>query len=393
MQDAANSLRLALLGNLCDNALIFRKFLQAAGFSTDVYMDRQEFATSSVPTVEALRSGNPAQRGAQSIHVWDEWSALVWLRRLPGGRHLYFVLCLLRFLWQVRRAQVIVSFGMYHIPGWLSRRPHLAFCTGADLHEVAVERSVRGWLMGRALQGAAYVASGLDPLSRNNAARLKLTGLHPFFIPWPIPSRPAAMDSRDGPVRVFMASRLDWCDGSRHGISKRNDLFIRAWARRVLEGWDSHFIIVEHGEDVEATRSLVADLGVEDRIEFVGRLSQRDLQRHVEAADLVADQFDQGTLGVLALQVLATGRALTIFVDPASNDCYGTPPPVLNGDNEEDLYNGLLSCTTRQELAELGRLGHAWMTREYGWQRLERLMRNVIEAAASRSSIPVPGGA
>jgi hypothetical protein len=173
-----------------------------------------------------------------------------------------------------------------------------------------------------------------------------------------------------------MPSRQDWGGPGRDQLAKGNDRFIRAWARRVNEGWDSTLTIVEYGDHVAAAKKLVMELGVSEHVRYVPRLNQPDLQRSIEEADLIADQFDQGTPGILALQTMATGRALCIHWDEFSSlFAYSAVPPVLNGNREEILYQALRGCSSREQLQALGAAGYDWMSREYDRRKLRERLR------------------
>lgn len=385
----ARRLRVGLLGNLCDNAVIFGELLCAEDLEISLYMSCQEIEESTMPALlygEGLSLEERVRRlrrAEMRVFAWDHAPRLAFLRRLPLAAALLKGLLAARLAWSLRREEVLISFAMYHIPAWLSRVPYMAFCTGADLHEVAVERSAKGWLMRRALKQARLVRSTFDPRSRRHAVGLKLRLFRPFLIPWPIPPEPPLPQVVDGPIQVFMPSSQDWCNPQRWGIAKRNDLFIRAWAQRVGEGWDSHLTIVEKGPDLEATRNLVRELGVESRVRFIPVLDQQQLQEQIERADLVADQFDQGNPGALSLQALASGRALSLYWDEESSRlAYSCPPPVINGNTVEGLYQELKRFPGRGDLQELGRKGHAWMKREYDRTRLAAELRFHLSLAA-----------
>lgn len=382
-------LRLALIGNLCDNAIIFANLLRADDLKPSIYMSSVELRACTLPAMQPVEGASfnehieKIQEANSDIHIWDYAPKLNWLMYLPVlGKIIFRGLTLIRFLWQLQKVDIILSFAMYHIVSLLSARPYITLSTGADLHEIAVEKSIKGWLMKHAFKRARSVRASFDPISKANAIRLKLGHIDPFLIPWPVPDKPPASSHSEGPIRVFMPSRQDWCDPERALLSKRNDFFIRAWARRVREGWDSVLTIVEHGEDVEATRSLVNDLGIADLVQFVPILDQASLQKQIENADLVADQFDQGTPGALALQALASGRALSIYWNESSSaHVFSQVAPVINGNSEKQLFEQLQRFAQRAHLRELGLQGHAWIKREYNHERLRRQLRWSIALA------------
>lgn len=392
--------RVALIGNLCDNALIFGRLLKAGQLSVTIYLSREELESSSDPEVQGKAGMDVEKRivylcqNNPAIVIWDHRPAFAWLNQSGTvGRLIFKALGAARLLSGLRRHDVIFSFAMYHIVALLSGRPYIAFSTGADLHDIAVERSLKGWLMRVAFRRACSVRGSYDPTSRAHAVKLRLGGIEPFLIPWPVPAVPVEPLRDTGPIDVFMPSRQDWCDPGRAHIAKRNDLFIRAWARRVREGWESRLTVVEHGEDVEATRQLVRDLGVEEKVDFVPRLAQNQLQKRIEEADLVADQFDQGTPGALSLQTLATGRALCMYWDEYSSAfAFSCVPPLINGNSEKVLYEGLVRYASRANLQQLGCRGHSWIKREYCPERLRQQLYLSI-ALATGIPLEVQSGA
>lgn len=374
--------RVALIGNLCDCAVIFGQLLSSEDLEVSIYVSRKELQDSMSSAlrgdkseeleerIRRLRTHNP------QATIWDHAPRLEWMKVLPLGARIVQAITFVRLLRELRKADVIVSFAMYHIVSMFSGRPYLAFSTGADLHEIAMESTTRGWLMRRAFHRASSVHASYDPVSRENATKLKLQISAPFLIPWEIPAQPAPFGDREGPINVFMPSRQDWGEPGSSQLAKGNDRFIRAWARRVKEGWASSMIIVEYGGHVQATKDLVEELGVAEHVRYVPRLNQPNLQRFIEEADLVADQFDQGTPGILALQSMASGRAVSIYWDEFSSlFAYSEIPPVLNGNSEEALYAALKACASRQDLQARGRAGYEWMTREYGRRKLREQLR------------------
>lgn len=384
----APKLRVALIGNLCDNAVIFGRLLKTEDLQISLYMDCKELQDCTLP--EVLDEGEPVlekriealKKRDPRVFIWDYAPGWKWISSLPFGETLFRSLMAIRFALRLRKEDVILSFAMYHIVAWLSGKPYIATSTGADLHEMAVEKSIKGALMRRAFKRANSVRASYDPLSRRNAIRLKLGDLSPFLIPWSVPEKPVAPVVKEGPIRVFMPARLDWTDTSRAGIAKRNDLFIRGWARMVNEGWDSMLTIVAHGDDVDATKSLVGELGVGDRVEFIPRLDQASLQEQIEGCDLVADQFDQGTQGAISLQAMATGRALAMYWDPSfSKFSFSSVPPIINGKTVEELYDGLRENPGREDMQKLGHQAHEWIRREFDADRLRSQLRLAISLA------------
>jgi glycosyltransferase involved in cell wall biosynthesis len=107
--------------------------------------------------------------------------------------------------------------------------------------------------------------------------------------------RAAAPYRLDVPV-ILMAGRIE-----RY---KQIDLAIRAMA---VMGVPARLVVLGHGPDEASLRSLAAELGAEDRVVFLGRVSHADVRRWQKTAAVVLTLSRHEAFGLVLLEGIAAG--------------------------------------------------------------------------------------
>jgi glycosyltransferase involved in cell wall biosynthesis len=158
----------------------------------------------------------------------------------------------------------------------------------------------------------------------------------------PRPAERAAARARFGlPDRDTMVfvGRLD--------AEKRIDELIRA-LRRVVAVRDAQLALVGTGQREGELRRLAADLGVADRVHFLGFVSDADLPLAYVAADLFAIG------GVAELQSIATLEAMSSGLPVVAADAMALPHLVEQGGNGYLYPPGDVDVLAERLLAVLG---------------------------------------
>lgn len=136
------------------------------------------------------------------------------------------------------------------------------------------------------------------------------------------PYRPA---DPGGPVRIFACGRLH--------PGKRHDVLIRAVARLRTDGMDARLTIA--GEDADSgtgqfrrdLEALVSELGLKDVVCLPGAMSEADVRRELEAAQVFALSSDTEALGIVLVEAMAMG------VPVVTTNVGGTTELVRDGEN------------------------------------------------------------
>lgn len=199
-----------------------------------------------------------------------------------------------------------------------------------------------------------------------------LAGKPLHHIPIPIPQRPRLDDAdrREARRRLFSEfnlptpqERLLALIPSRVDFSwKGHDKLLDA-ARNVS---DIHFVFAGWGNDYETAMTRVRDSALATHITFLPfSLSKPLLFEMYAASDLVIDQFQHGCYGTSAVEAMAGGIPVMMYIDGASFSARGwEAPPVLNCKNPDEIeatLKGILDGGI--DLKQAGRQAASWAHR------------------------------
>ena len=373
--------RIALVGNLANVAYQTCKFLRQRGVDADVFVYEADLA--SPPS-------NPDSQDPGVLRDPPDWLKTVRQFARPEGTWIHSPLkrlhssagnriSNLRLLLMLREYDLIESFCC---APWFVRsvgRPYVSFATGSDLRELAIENTSKGGRARSIFQHAQIVFFGPDPGHLDAVRQLRLRSSYPyrqiidtdFFAPNHGWHRRTA-----GELLIFHPSRLDWACSGPERWNKGNDRLFRAFSRLVKEGHPARLFYLERGNDIEATRRLVTELGIEQHIEaYSGEMTKSQLCRYYNLADVVADQFCVG-LGLIGLEAMSCGRPVLVGLDvQATNLCYEETPPVLNCKTEDEIHACLKSALNPEYRERIGREARGWIMK---YHRAERVIDQLI---------------
>ena len=168
---------------------------------------------------------------------------------------------------------------------------------------------------------------------------------------------------------------------------KGHDLVIKSLPDLLRRSPGLRYVIAGDGEERQALESLATELGVRDRVTFVGRVSNTDLPAYYAAADLFVhpnrtDGADFEGFGIVFLEAAAAGLAVV------GGTTGGAPEAIAEGETGA-LVSGvdvdeLTACVGRL-LAnpalrrELGGAGRRRVCRDFSWESAAQRLRVVCE--------------
>jgi glycosyltransferase involved in cell wall biosynthesis len=348
------------VGNLANNGYKLAKFQRRLGIDARLRLHPSQVGTGDDPAWEdaELRNGYPS---------WIELEEIGRFRKLRlAGEAIRRTLVPARDGEDIVHAQCTAPIRQQ----FLFSSHLVSHCLGSDLREMAVEASLRGRLLRRAYRRSSIVyfnnVDHLECLSR--------LGIRGEFLPNPLDLdrfRPRPSDVRfDGfDFVVLHPARLDWTyRGTARSSMKGNDRLIRAFARFLRQRPKALLLLLDSGVDRAATADLIRALGIGDNVRFLGRMEKEQFAACLNAADLVADQFDIGSMGGVALEALACGKPLLVHLNnECARACYGEPPPVFNVRTEDEIYDAL-GLAADSDLGEAGARSRAWMEAHHAWK-------------------------
>ncbi|MBP9014355.1 MAG: glycosyltransferase [Smithella sp.] len=148
------------------------------------------------------------------------------------------------------------------------------------------------------------------------------------------------------------------------------DLNLRALARlndRGIHDW--HYTVVGDGPERIRLEELARDLGIKDRVEFTGRLLNKDAIRKVMEADVFTLPSRNESFGVVYLEAMACGKPVVACLGTGSEDIVinGETGLLVPQDNVAGLADALMYFTTAgSRVAKMGEAGRR-RSLEFTW--------------------------
>jgi glycosyltransferase involved in cell wall biosynthesis len=212
---------------------------------------------------------------------------------------------------------------------------------------------------------------------------------HVEFIPHPVD------ETKFSPRATPLATRLRethgcdhiiFCPARQNWALKGNDKMIRAFAGLPdREKLKAVLLLCSWGQEVDESRRLIAELGIEPRVCWLPPLSKMKLVEFYNAADMVLDQFTLGAFGTTTPEAMACGKPVMLyFNDEVHKWCFPEMPPVIHAFSEEEIRRRLVELLqSPDERSAVGRQARAWVEKHHGWElvadRQIRLYREVLD--------------
>lgn len=249
-------------------------------------------------------------------------------------------------------------------------RPYLAYEHGT-MRDIPFENSTTGRLLALAYRKAGKVII-TNPDVIGSARRLGLANIrfipHPVdetkYCPQPTPLRDQLINRYQTGLILFAPSRHNWA-------LKGNDRLIRAFAQFCKETASAPILILcEWGQQVDRSRTLIRELGLEKAVVWTAPLNKMRLIEYYNAADVVLDQFTIGTFGTVTPEAMACGKPVVLHFDRAIHEwCYAEMPPVLCAKEEKEIFRWMMDLDgNRQTCARIGQASREWIEKYHGWE-------------------------
>jgi glycosyltransferase involved in cell wall biosynthesis len=356
------NIKIAFLGNLCNMSYQIVSLLRERGIPVFLYIslnELQEKISSPVLKESSLNGDLP-----EWIYIWNR--AVRYFQRknliLRIFERIITLGCAVKVIFQLKSYELIVSSSVYSVILPFTGRPYLALAQGDDLRQLALKPTIMGWLMRRAFRAASITYISFDGGHRKAAQRIGLLNTRPLRWPYDMEryrSKNTAQSIHKERLMIFMPSNQDW-----RPLQKGNDRFLRAFARLLHEGQDMFLTLLERGPDKGKAHRLIEELRIKSAVRWLPTLNQEQLIEQFQQADLVADQFLLGSFGSIALEAMACGKAVMLYIDEESLDgFYSEAPPILNVSTEDEIYLKLKEFCDSAKPAEMGKKARDWMCR------------------------------
>lgn len=178
----------------------------------------------------------------------------------------------------------------------------------------------------------------------------------------------------DGPVIFITPTRQHWVDQDP-GWAKGNDRVFEALARLVHAGHDVRLRAVAWGNDLEASKARIEELGIADRVDWLKVLRKRELWTQYLSSHAVIDQFLVPAFSGVTFESMMLGRPLITALDQDEMQAYfGSIPPHYNAVTAGQIHDAMLAVVENRGAAEaLGQQAQAWMLEHHSADRIVKL--------------------
>jgi hypothetical protein len=260
----------------------------------------------------------------------------------------------------LRHYDLVVGYSTDGVYPLIAGRPYFAFEHGT-IRNIPFEETPGGRLCALTYRLARHTfITNAD----NRVAAEKL-GLASFsFLPHPI--NETAVPAEAGPLRedlcrrlhadflVFHPSRQHWTAERHPDWEKGNDILIEGFARFVHEVCPrAGAVFIDWGQTVAASRALLAERGVADRVLWLEPQPNPRMLAYIQATDVLADQFFLGAFGSTMPKALMLGRPALLHLDESRHRwCLPEMPPVLTARTPAQVFEALARLHRDPDLVE-----------------------------------------
>jgi glycosyltransferase involved in cell wall biosynthesis len=171
---------------------------------------------------------------------------------------------------------------------------------------------------------------------------------------------------------IFYHNRLNWTGKDfTEEHHKGTDILIYGFSQliNIKNINDAHLILLEYGQDIEATKKLIDDLGIQDKVSFFSKLPRKDLLFLLKMSDFGCGQFYNGGLGGgTTWEVLAMGKPLLHYLNlnQISFSGFDSPFPFVNVKTPEEICDVLYDfIKTPIKYKEIGIKAREWYIRNF----------------------------
>ncbi len=341
-------------GTLCNYDLIITDILIRYGFNCVAV----RYPQSNVNGMEMVGSKNLSQVSAPLNNVTKSEIVIV-----DSGWQFYKI---------ASKAKLIISitgsvsgyFGKFwFLTPFLPLPPTVFLSTGSDLGWLILQKTIHGKIYKHLLSKAKKCLYFPYPVLMENIQKMSVINASIINFPYLVLHEKEIDFHYDSPITFLHATSLSWSDAY---ASKGSDRFIRAFIRVAQKGADIRCIILDRGPQKEEARQIIENSDQADKFEWRQPTSQAGLVEYIKDADIVADQFDIGGFGASAMEAMALGRPVLIFIDKDfQNLVYNQDLPVLNCHTEDEIQAAILSMLNRKDIHHLGKEARDWVYKNH----------------------------
>jgi len=267
---------------------------------------------------------------------------------------------------------------------------YYCIATGSDIREFAFQKGIQNFLLNRAYKKSRYV---FMPISEMSWVPKKLGIENKSWIM----ATPVEADKIDSlnikskpSEKISIFYPTNWITTKTDRGHKGSEKFINACSKLFDEGYDFSIRIIDQNQNSNITKEDKDFVNnfinkYSKNITLIPRINKKEnLVQEYKDVDIITDQFDLGIFGVVGLEAMCCKKALLTFFSNKYSKYYdNVMPPILNCENEQQIYETLKDILTNNKkdyLSSLGNQAFQWVSKYHDIKPVAKKIVETINA-------------
>ncbi|MDP2905297.1 MAG: glycosyltransferase [Candidatus Omnitrophota bacterium] len=368
-------MKVNLYGNNANMAYVWGGYLKKLGVDVTAFVDKKPYDVYHTPEWEYPDHGR--------MPDWARVTDISFKRFfIPSANEK-------KFIRELSDCDLIQTFGEAAVWALRTDKPYVYWSYGYDLDVMPfLKGSIKNFVLSRLARKSLAKAARLIyamPHQKELVERLGLSNAE-FYSPLPIDvDRYAPFDeARRGKLRSQYDADYIFIHLSRHNWvgdmpdNKGNDRLFTAYRDFIKNTKKKPVLLtVEKGKDVQASKSLIKDLGIEKYVLWLPVINKEKVIELLNIADINFDQFCTGSWGLVMLEAMSVGVPTFIFIHERCKNFYDELPPAINVNTAGDILGKMMEfAESKDRWADIRERSRDWVRRHYHW---EVVMKKYIE--------------
>ena len=252
------------------------------------------------------------------------------------------------------------------VAGWLTRRPVILKVTRSG-HGTQLASYQRGYIRRRFFAFMSSQTARFVAITKDVSLELKEAGVAQNKIvelPNGVELPPSALRAADQPLKIVYVGRLI--------ARKRVDFLIKALSGLSLSQ-DAHLFIAGDGKEQASLKGLVARLGLEASVSFMGEITAAEVEDLLKQADIFVLPSESEGMSNALLEAMAHGLPVIATDIPANLELISSGQNGLLFNGQEGLREALEHLSHSSDLrARLGQAARAKVEADFSFASVSK---------------------
>lgn len=273
----------------------------------------------------------------------------------------------------------IIALTEFSIFAMFSGKPYGALSTGSDMRELAFEKSLKGFLYRLSYKFARLIIWG-EP---DKIPLIKKLGISKKTVFCTAPRNVNFQIQNVKKDGEYSNKFIIFHPVSQYWRLKRNDKFLLAFEKLCSEYDNLYLIISERGQDLDKAKKILDGKNTQNRYKFVPLLDSIQMQYYYNLCDVVIDQFNIGSIGMITMEAMKLGKPVLLNLDEKTfTECYKTPPnSLINVNSSQEIFTEIKKLNSNPSLCEeIGKNNKKWVEENWSTEELTARYIKICEA-------------